>query len=474
MGNVNLYRFDPDFESLVGVKSYSNLAKSLTSIHCNATDTFISATGEETSLNIYDINTGLIVRTLPNAHNDIINIARFANHMPDIFLTCSFDCSIKLWDLRMTTPARSVTPGSAHRVAQVSNCIYSRCSNRGNIMITFSPDDRSILSCALDNEVKQYSTRDGRLELQMDIPTVGSSVNYTRAYYANDGEVVVSGSACSDVAYINCARTGELLESVCLRDGRREPDLYIQSLRGNPLKCHRFAVLVFYKSGTAGEGEGDEPKPYELLDVDLTRNSAGELVHVSDILGDSLRLGLDLAAFSASGMVAAASAPLTQLATVARSQPSAPVAAAESEPFKKSLNSSDEDEERLLWPKGSAALSPLLTRGARQARARTDGLGRCGGVRDDATWEGKGRATNFLNSQLPCDMYLWGRDSNEPFRAHAFVLDARWRWLRVRGRGHSPGRERSHRSDSSSHLPDPVVTLSPHPGVSLGVSLGVI
>jgi hypothetical protein len=35
-----------------------------------------------------------------NIHEDHINISRFANHLPNILLTCSFDNTVKLWDNR--------------------------------------------------------------------------------------------------------------------------------------------------------------------------------------------------------------------------------------------------------------------------------------------------------------------------------------------------------------------------------------
>lgn len=70
------------------------LVERLTSIHCNADDTLLSASGYTQSVNVHDLQTGQMLRRLKNIHSQHINLARFANMMPYLLLTCSFDQQI--------------------------------------------------------------------------------------------------------------------------------------------------------------------------------------------------------------------------------------------------------------------------------------------------------------------------------------------------------------------------------------------
>ena len=55
------------------------------------------------------------------------------------------------------------------------------------VMVSFSPDDLFLISAAVDNEIRQYTAVDGRLNLVLDTPKTGRLDNYTRAYYMNGG-----------------------------------------------------------------------------------------------------------------------------------------------------------------------------------------------------------------------------------------------------------------------------------------------
>lgn len=50
-------------------------------------------------------------------------------------------------------------------------------------MITFSPDDVSILASAVDNDVSAFSALDGRKLFALDAPRTGSPDNYSRSYF---------------------------------------------------------------------------------------------------------------------------------------------------------------------------------------------------------------------------------------------------------------------------------------------------
>lgn len=110
-------------------------------------------------------------------------------------------------------------------------------------MVCFSHDDSHLLVSAVDNEVKQYSTTDGSLDISFDMKKLHSGQNYTRSYYLKDSEYIISGSCEENVARILSARTGAFFRDVPL--GSFGPSsMYIQSLRGDPHRDFCFGVLV--------------------------------------------------------------------------------------------------------------------------------------------------------------------------------------------------------------------------------------
>lgn len=65
-------------------------------------------------------------------------------------------------------------------------------------------------------QVKQLLAVDGRLHLDFGIASTGSSQNYTRSYYMNGRDYVISGSCDEHVVRICCANTGRRLRDVSL------------------------------------------------------------------------------------------------------------------------------------------------------------------------------------------------------------------------------------------------------------------
>lgn len=221
----------------------------LTSVHVNSNDQFLLASGYSSSVRLYDLGTGKLAREFAGIHTDHINITRFAHHSPNLFATSSFDRTIKVWDLRV----RDRKPN------------YTCRSDKGNVILCFSPDDLYLLTSAVDNEIRQYTVQDGREHLHLDVAKTGRNDNYTRSYYMNGGDVIVSGSSEERVLRLHCAHTGELLHAAELYPGRKSPLLYIQSLRGNPHKDHEFAVLCNYR---------DSAFPLEIVKMKQTRDEA--------------------------------------------------------------------------------------------------------------------------------------------------------------------------------------------------------
>lgn len=171
----------------------------LTSLHINSTDKYCLASGFDPIVKLYDLNSGKLAGSFKELHSRHINVLKFAHHDPNLFATCSFDGEVKLWDIR-----------------DMKSSIFTRKSNKGNVMVCFSPDDKYILSSAVDNEVRQYTTSEGRLHLNLNIKKTSSRYNYTRSYYMNDGNYIIVGSCQEGVVRVYNAENGKFLRDVLL------------------------------------------------------------------------------------------------------------------------------------------------------------------------------------------------------------------------------------------------------------------
>ncbi|XP_010432434.1 PREDICTED: uncharacterized protein LOC104716714 [Camelina sativa] len=203
----------------------------LTSVHANSTDQLFLASGYSKDVALYDIGSGTRLQVFANMHQEHINVVKFSNHTPFLFATSSFDKDVKLWDLRQ----------------EPSRPCYTASSTKGNVMVCFSPDDRYLLASAVDNEVRQLLTVDGRLHLNFEIVPRVSSMNYTRSYYMNGNDYIISGSCDENVIRVCCAQTGRRLRDVTLEGNRSEFSMmFVQSLRGDPFRDFNMSVLAAY------------------------------------------------------------------------------------------------------------------------------------------------------------------------------------------------------------------------------------
>ncbi|KAL2324253.1 hypothetical protein Fmac_023311 [Flemingia macrophylla] len=201
----------------------------LTSVHVNSTDELFLASGYSRNVALYDINSEKRLQVFTDMHRGHINVVKFANHSPSIFATSSFDHDVKMWDLRQ----KPIHP------------CFTVSSSRGNVMVCFSPDDQYILASAVDNEVRQYLAVDGRLHLVFDIAPTESSQNYTRSYYMNGRDYIISGS-CDEHVRICCAQTGRRLRDISLEGRNLGSSVFVQSLRGDPFRDFNLSVLAAY------------------------------------------------------------------------------------------------------------------------------------------------------------------------------------------------------------------------------------
>ncbi|XP_017230604.1 protein DWD HYPERSENSITIVE TO UV-B 1 isoform X2 [Daucus carota subsp. sativus] len=202
----------------------------LTSVHVNSTDELFLASGYSKDVALYDISSGKRIQVFSDMHRQHINVVKFANHSPSLFATSSFDQDIKMWDLRQ----KPVQP------------CYTTSSCRGNVMVCFSPDDHYLLASAIDNEVKQFLAVDGRLHLDFGIASTGSTQNYTRSYYMNGRDYVISGSCDENVVRICCAQTGRRLRDITFNGKGSRTSMFVQSLRSDPYRDFNMSILAAY------------------------------------------------------------------------------------------------------------------------------------------------------------------------------------------------------------------------------------
>ncbi|KAJ9170607.1 hypothetical protein P3X46_018703 [Hevea brasiliensis] len=219
-----------DINCSTGVVGFDDF-EPLTSVHVNSTDDQFLASGYSKDVALYDISSRRRIQLFTNMHREPINVAKFAHHSPFIFATSSFDHDVKLWDLRQ----KPEWP------------CYTASSSRGNVMVCFSPDDQYLLVSAVDNEVKQLLTADGRLHMNFEITSTGSAHNYTRSYYMNGRDYIISGSCDENVVRVCCAQTGRRVKDVYLEDSDSGNSLFVQSLRGDPFRLFHMSVLAASK-----------------------------------------------------------------------------------------------------------------------------------------------------------------------------------------------------------------------------------
>eukprot|EP00301_Raphidiophrys_heterophryoidea_P008487 c13135_g1_i3.p1 GENE.c13135_g1_i3~~c13135_g1_i3.p1 ORF type:complete len:352 (-),score=89.32 c13135_g1_i3:190-1245(-) len=229
---LDTHTLTPDKEMLT-VTTFESFPL-LTSLHANCNDTFFATSGYSPDVSVYDLHHGRRTRTLHALHSSHINVIKFANLTPYLLASASFDRTVKLWDLREAN----------------NKPVYTRQSETGHVMVCFSSDDRTLLTSAVDNDVRQYSTHNGQQLNTLRSMRKGATLNFTRAYYANGCSHVISGGCEETMVRIHCARSGRLVHDLDV--SHYVPNLehkpYVQSLRADPHRLHSLAVLVSYVS----------------------------------------------------------------------------------------------------------------------------------------------------------------------------------------------------------------------------------
>jgi WD domain, G-beta repeat len=224
--NPVLYEFEP-FENL-------------TSVVVNSADELALASGYSRDLNLYDVRTGALLERLANVHADRINVVKFAAHNPNLFVSSSFDRTAKLWDLRERSRSRPLRTMEGSKT-------------NGLMMACFSFDDRYVLTSAINNEVKMFSTQSGELVVDYDIEQRRSNRNYTRSYFMHGigqgdaSSLVIVGSCAEPLVHVYSAVSGQFLVDVDLRAHlpyAQRQGIYCLSLRGDPHVPLSFTALA--------------------------------------------------------------------------------------------------------------------------------------------------------------------------------------------------------------------------------------
>lgn len=207
----------------------------LTSLHVSCDDAKFAVSGNQQHVGLYDLGTGRRIELMQGCHRKSINVIKFAHTSPHVLLTSSFDRYVKKWDVR-----ESRRGGVGRRP------IFQASSRTDNVMACFSPDDSRLLVSAVDNEVRQFLASDGHLEREFNIPKKGSCLNFTRSYYMNDRDYIITGSCMESVVRVYNAKTGAMLNEIDMdnRQGIVEKGVLVQSLRANPHRSFNFSVLL--------------------------------------------------------------------------------------------------------------------------------------------------------------------------------------------------------------------------------------
>jgi WD40 repeat protein len=195
--------------------------------------------GYSTSLSCYDIPTGKLLHRWADVHEDNMNVVKFGHLSPWLFATSSTDFSIKIFDMRVPSlPDNPILHGQTDHTC---------------LMVVFSPDDRFVLSSSEDNEIRQWNVAQRQLEFEIDhLPKRKNGENYSRSYYMNRGQYIITGSCDQSQIFVTSSLDGRLIREVELADIKGHPasakSVYCQSLRGDPMFPNRFSVISSYDS----------------------------------------------------------------------------------------------------------------------------------------------------------------------------------------------------------------------------------
>ena len=145
---------------------------------------FIATGSEDTTIRLWDINTGQLTRTL-KGHSHRIHSVIFTSN-GQILISGSEDNTIRLWNV---TTGENIKTYTAHTDASGSHG-GSPLSLEGVKSLALSPDGKTLASGSYDGEVRLWDTKTGELKSQL----AGHSKGVTTLAFSQDGKTLFSAS----------------------------------------------------------------------------------------------------------------------------------------------------------------------------------------------------------------------------------------------------------------------------------------
>lgn len=201
---------DPCLHHVLTVEEFPKLS----SLSINCTDDLLLASGFTHDLALYDTHTGQVLHRVLGVHSHFINISRFAYRSPHVFATASFDHSCKVWDCR-----QPLLHNKPVKVLQTGGL---------NVMCTFSPDDKYLLSSGIDTRISQFELPSfNHSPANFPLRPAQHQARYRRSMYFATGQHFVT--AATDESHIRVmSATGRNLGVVDFSGllGRTDPSLH--------------------------------------------------------------------------------------------------------------------------------------------------------------------------------------------------------------------------------------------------------
>jgi len=201
---------DPALQHVLTVEEFPKLS----SLSINCTDDLLLASGFTHDVALYDNHTGQVLHRVLGVHNHFINISRFAHRSPHVFATASFDHTCKVWDCR-----QPLLHNKPVKVLQTGGL---------NVMCTFSPDDKYLLSSGIDTRINQFELPSfTQFPASFPLRPAMHQARYRRSMYFATGRHFVT--AATDESHIRVmSATGKNLGVVdfCGLLGRTSPSFH--------------------------------------------------------------------------------------------------------------------------------------------------------------------------------------------------------------------------------------------------------
>ncbi|KYR00693.1 WD40 repeat-containing protein [Tieghemostelium lacteum] len=149
----------------------------ITSVDCH--QQLILTSGNDKSLQIYDLDSNKTTLTIANAHQKTINKAKFHPTKPNILYSCSQDKTVKLWNTTSQDTSKPEYIFNQHRDSVTG--------------VSLHPTGDYLASCSLDKSWNFYDINNGQTLLQVK-PSSSKLSSYESIEFAPDGLILALGT----------------------------------------------------------------------------------------------------------------------------------------------------------------------------------------------------------------------------------------------------------------------------------------